>query len=72
MTAVDAPSRETLAEELPTGAFGGRYETHPTVAQLLPRLTPTSPEAAAEHARVLEEAAADFRVGVALAKGGAR
>ncbi|WP_431980062.1 hypothetical protein [Streptomyces qinglanensis] len=72
MSVVDAPSSEVLAEEWPTGAFGGRYETHPTVAQLLPHLAPTAPEEAVEHARVLEEAAAAFRVGDALAAGGER
>lgn len=56
------PYERLLAEELPTGRFGGPYRPAPR-PRLPQHLEPTTPEDAARHAADLDTAAAAFDTG---------
>lgn len=61
--------KRLLAEAVPNGRFGGRLApSAPSTVRLPAHLSPTDPETAAEHARVLDAEAATFRTGCALAR----
>lgn len=55
-----SPYDRLLAEELPTGTFGGRYKPDPVTSRPGPAQPGTCEEEAAQHAAVLEAETAAY------------